>query len=155
MNDFIIQIDNREQTPWTWDKSIKTEKATLKTADYRIKGDTSFGIERKGNDFLLSIGTNWNRLCREIGRMDNWNAKVFIVENNFVDFFYTEIDGKIISPNHQSFKLSPKFISKRIAELTLMNVSILFCDNHDLGSAMALALFKERWRQLNDIKRNN
>jgi len=148
----IIQ-DSREQTPWTFPEWVTVQIQKLDAGDYALIDDPNFSIERKScSDFLGTISTGWNRFCREIERMKLYVAKLVIVEGDIISFYYTELDGEIISPNHQNYRLSPKFITKRIAQLSLMGVSILFCHDAEISSAVAYKILEER---NNDIKRKD
>ena len=145
----IIQ-DTREQTPWHFDQSlVNVTVGTLSTADYALKGDDSFGIERKSlGDFVGTISTGWQRFKREIQRMHSWDAKVIIVESNYLDCCYTEENGKVIPPVHNHYMIEPQFIMKQIAILTLMNVSVLFAHDAQHASHLAYVIFKERHEAL-------
>ena len=151
-----IIIDTREQTPWAFDLAqVEARVGTLKTADYALEGDDRFGIERKSlDDFLGTISTRWGPFCRQINRMDEakWVARVVIVEGDyFACVFKTSYEGskaRLDAPEHRHFKLTPQFIEKRIAELTMRGVSVLFAANAELAAGMATAIFRERSRQL-------
>ena len=124
-------------------------RGTLPTADYALAGDSDFAIERKEkNDFLGSISSNWERFKRELSRMDGWPAKVIIVECDFEHFCFTQSNNAIKDPDHNHFKLKPQFIASRIAELTMMRVSVLFAGNAGYASALAYHILKERERQI-------
>ena len=148
-----ITIDTREQTPWDLDPtSFSPQIATLRTGDYAITGDAHFAIERKSQeDFLGTIGTGWARFCRELNRMDDadFGAKVIIVEGSYISTtFQITPQGDIIPPQHRHWMITPQFVNKRIAELTMRGVSVLFAHNSDLAAALAGALFIQRWRQI-------
>ena len=68
LNPTII-IDTREQQPYEF-KGLITERATLKTGDYSVKGhENTFAIERKSlNDWVHSITQDRDRFEREIKR---------------------------------------------------------------------------------------
>jgi len=152
MKDFVILIDKQEKTPWIFPKWVKTKVVHLKTADYCVEHDY-LCLERKSkSDFLGTISTGWNRFIREIERMTGWPCKIVIVECDILSFYYQEIDEKIISPDHEHYKLSPQFITKRIAQLSLMGVSIIFCHNSEISSAVAYKILEERH---NAIKHNS
>ena len=144
----VIVIDTREQRPWSFPPDIKVEYGTLKTGDYALKGDESgFAIERKsGDDFIGTISSGWTRFCRELNRMDDagFPAKVIIAECDFERFCFRIHQGKIIPPDHEHVRLTPQFVMKRIAQLTMRNVSVLFAGNAEYGAAIALRIFHER-----------
>lgn len=148
-----IIVDTREQRPWSFPPHINVEVGTLKTGDYALKGDeTHFAVERKsGDDFVGTISTGWHRFCRELNRMDEaeFAAKTVIVEADFETFCYRIRQGVILPPDHEHIRCTPQFLMKRIAQLTLRGVSVIFAGNADYGSAIALRIFHEREEQLN------
>lgn len=150
-----ILIDTREQTPWSFDETIETTVCTLKTADYALAEDDHFGIERKSlDDFLGTISSGWPRFVRELDRMDKakWAAKVIIIEGDYANCTFHESNGELIPPEHRHWMLTPQFIEKRIAELTMRNVSVLFAKNPELAAGLAAAIFRERRNYLNEHK---
>lgn len=148
-----IVIDTREQTPWSFDPGqARTFVNTLKTGDYALVGDGDFAIERKSlDDFLGTVSSGWERFLREIGRMDSFVAKVIIVEGDYESVCFVE-DGenKVHPPEHNHPRLFPAFVNKRIAQLTMMGVSVIFAGNAGYASALALGIFKERAIQINE-----
>lgn len=148
-----VVIDTREQRPWSFPvHAVKAEIGTLRTGDYALKGDDKFAIERKSlDDFLGTISSGWERFLREIGRMDRFDAKVIIVEGNFEQCCFRDSDGTLSTPDHRHNMLAPAFIAKRIAELSLMGVSILFCGTKDYSAAVAYSILRARYYEmLND-----
>ena len=149
-----ITIDTREQRPWSFPPFIEIEIGTLRTGDYAISGDSGFAIERKSaDDFAGTISTGWHRFVRELNRMDEaqFAAKVIIVESDFETFCYRTRQGEILPPNHEHTRITPQFVMKRIAQLTMRGVSVLFAGNAELGSAIALRLFYEREEMIKDV----
>lgn len=148
-----IIVDTREQRPWSFPPHIDVEVGTLKTGDYALKGDEkNFAVERKsGADFVGTISTGWHRFCRELNRMDeaHFVAKAVIVEADFETFCYRIRQGVVIPPDHEHTRCTPQFLMKRLAELTMRGVSVIFAGNADYGSAIALRIFYEREEQLN------
>lgn len=145
-----IIIDSREQTPWAFppDQAICTVDS-LKTADYALKGDSNFAIERKGlDDFAGTISSGWQRFSRELERMEGFAAKVMIVEGLMYDVCFYEQNNELVHPNHNHIMITPQFILKQIAGLTMRNVSVLFAGNADIAAGMAFAILKERSEQL-------
>jgi len=150
----IIQ-DTREQTPWALDPAFcDVQVATLKTGDYALVDDPRFAIERKGlDDFLGTIATGWDRFCRELQRMEDaeFVAKVIIVESDFrrVCFRYNSETGELLGPNHNHPNLTPQFVAKRIAQLTMRGVSVLFAGDRSVAAGLAVTIFRERKEQWN------
>lgn len=82
MEKLNILIDTREQTPWTF-KDHETERATLATGDYSLKGFTDLiAIERKSLPDLVSCVTSGrDRFKAELQRMRSYRCKAVIVES--------------------------------------------------------------------------
>ena len=152
-----IIIDSREQIPWGWDPSdAKTEVRALVAGDYALAGDCEavkgrkqlavrFALERKSlDDFLGTISAGWERFQRELVRMESFPARVIIVEGDFKSCCFSDNDMSIEPPNHNHPRLTPKFVARRIAELTMQNISVLMCGNAQLASGMALRIFRRR-----------
>lgn len=155
-----ILIDTREQRPWAWEphEAVSSVRG-LRAGDYALEVDTDavsgglspvrFAIERKSlDDFLGTISTGWNRFNREVDRMADFPAKVMIVEANFSDCCFKALPSGRISQAHNHTRLSPSFISRRIAELTLMGVSVLFAENAGYAAGLAYRIFVRRFNQV-------
>jgi len=151
MTPIPIIIDTREQRPWSFSPDVaKCRVETLKTGDYAIVGDDGFAIERKSlDDFLATISSGWERFLREIDRMKEFAAKVIIVEGDFVQFVFRFEEGVLLAPDHCHPNLTPQFVMKRVAQLSLMGVSVLFAKNSELAAVMAFAILKERHDAIN------
>jgi ERCC4-type nuclease len=142
-----ILIDTREQRPWSFDPArADVSVQTLATGDYALSGDVGFAIERKSlDDFLGSIGSEWSRFRREIDRMAGWSARVVIVEATYTDcVFRATVGGEIRAPQHSHVRMTPAFIAKRVAQLMLAGVCVMFADDRGAASALALQIFAER-----------
>jgi len=110
------------------------------------------------DDFVGTISSGWDRFLRELERMRvrNFPARVIIVEGDYdwccfrtkvKDFSEVE-DGELIPPNHNHPCVQPQFIQKRIAELTMMQVHVLFAGDPYLAAGLAFAIFKRRSEML-------
>ena len=149
----VIVIDTREQRPWSFPPHIEVEVGTLRTGDYALKNDEQFAIERKSaDDFVGTVSLGWHRFVKELNRMDaaNFAAKVVIVECDFETFCFRIRQGAIIPPDHEHTRCTPQFLMKRIAELTMRGISVIFAGNAELASAIALRIFIERERKLQE-----
>lgn len=163
----IVVIDTREQRPWGFPpavydhdgnavEQVTQEIGTLKTGDYALKGDDHFAVERKsGDDFLGTVSSGWHRFCRELNRMDEagFAAKVVIVESDYETFCYRIRQGAILPPDHQHVRCTPQFVMKRIAQLTMRGVSVIFAGTSEHGAALALRILVERQDQLHQLKK--
>lgn len=147
MDPLTIIIDTQEKTPWAFPAWLATAKiGTLKTADYALEGDTGFAVERKSiEDFCGTMAGGWERFQREIERMAGWPARIVIVEGSFSDLVFRP---ECEPPRHNHHNLTPAFMMRRIAELSMMGVAVLFAETPDYASAVCLAVLKERKKQL-------
>jgi hypothetical protein len=149
-----ITIDTREQTPWHFPVWVaKTRVGTVRTGDYCITGDAGFAVERKSlDDFCGTISSGWERFLREIDRMEGWPAKVVIVEADFERLLFREVETDagtvLVGPDHSHFMVQPGFVMKRIGELTMRGVAVLFAGNAEFASAVAVAIFRQRQLQI-------
>ena len=146
-----VVIDTREQRPWAFPPDLaEVSRGTLRTGDYALAGDDAFAIERKSlDDFLGTISSGWERFLREIGRMEGagFAARCVIVEADFeACCFHQTAAGELVPPAHSHQQLSPRFVARRIAELSFMGVSVLFAGCADYAAALAYAHLCERDR---------
>jgi len=146
-----IVIDTREQTPWAFPRELAhSAVGTLKTGDYALAGDGEFAIERKSlDDFVGTISSGWERFRREIDRMKCFQVKVIIVEGRLLQCCFHEREQALEAPEHNHWKVSPQFILKQVAIMTMAGVSVLFADTVDVATGLAYAILKERSEQLN------
>jgi ERCC4-type nuclease len=154
-----ILIDSREQCPWAWSpEDAVTEIVGLAAGDYALEADTEkpkragqmrpvrFSLERKNlEDLLSTISTGWERFQRELTRMESFPARVVIVEGDFKECcFQQRSNGELIPPQHNHPNLGPLFVARRVAELTMMGVSVLFAGDAQLAAGLAFRIFKRR-----------
>lgn len=152
-----IIIDSREQASWAWDASdAVTEIRGLAAGDYALASDTEaikgrdslavrFAVERKSlEDFLGTISGGWDRFQRELVRMEAFPARVVIVEGNFSECCFSQAEGCVIPPPHNHPSLRPAFIARRVSELTMMGVSVLFAGDSQLAAGLAYRVFRRR-----------
>lgn len=135
-----IVVDTREQRPWHFPEDLATVKrGTLDYGDYALEGD-HFAIERKSlDDFAGTVSSGWERFCRELDRMQIAPARVVFVEATL---------GDIWEQRHNHKNLSAKFLFSRIADLQLMGIGVMMCDNPVFAAAMAYRFFRKRMAHL-------
>lgn len=158
-----ILIDSREQACWAWSPSdAVTNIAGLAVGDYALECDTEnpkragqlrpvrFSLERKSlDDFLGSISTTWeNGSIRKTINAASFPARIIIVEGDFHHVCFAEAAEGLIPPEHNHPKLEPAFVARRIAELTMLGVSVLLSGSAELAAGQALHIFRERMRML-------
>jgi len=157
-----IIIDTQEQLPWAWAPHlVSTNYRKLDAGDYALAEDTtavvgkatllvSFAIERKSlADFVGTVATAWERFQRELFRMREFQARIIIVEGNFEECCFINLDGKLTPPQHNHNMITPQFLAKRIAELAMQNVTVLFAGDAGLAAGLAYRIFIERKRWIN------
>jgi len=138
-----IIVDTREQQPWAFPPEVaETARGTLLAGDYAIAGDDCFAIERKSlDDFVGTISSGWDRFEREMDRMETalFPVRVVIVEGSMSD---------IIEHKYNHPRVSPAFVLRQIAELTLRGVSVLLADHPVSAAGLAYIILKRRAEQI-------
>ncbi len=116
VEDITAIIDTREQIPANLDK-IKSERATLDTGDYSIKGlEPYVRIERKSlDDLLMCIGRERDRFERELVRLRGFHHKSVVVECYWSDIY----EGKWRS------QLTPKHVIGSLARWQLEGIPFI------------------------------
>ena len=76
----IVLVDSREQTPLLF-ANLTTERATLATGDYSVKGfERAFSVERKSvEDLVQSLTHGRDRFSRELQRMRAFDFRRLLV----------------------------------------------------------------------------
>ena len=144
-----IIIDTREQTPWHFPSHLAVvSRGTLDAGDYALEGDNGFAVERKSlNDFAGTTSTGWERFQDELERMEqDFPARVIVVEGSIM---------QIVNHEYNHPKVTPQFLFKQIAILTMNGISVLFADNPITAAGLAYTILKERSRQLEPDNNNN
>jgi len=135
-----IVIDTREQQPWHFAELADVSRGTLNAGDYALLGDSGFAVERKSiDDFVGTLSSGWRRFRAELDRMEFFPARVVIVEADWAD---------IVGKKYNHPEVEPHFILKRVAELTLDGVSVLFCSNLTMAAGLCWKILAERKRRL-------
>ena len=166
-----ILCDTREQTPWAWEPcDAVVEFAGLSAGDYCLREDSEvvkgrelravrFSLERKSlSDMAGTLSSGWTRFEAELMRMQSMCARIVLIEGNFEQCCFhmrenpDQFGGMIAPPEHGHPCVEPAFLARRIAELSLMQVSVLFCGNAQYAAAMALHIFRRR-KEMIDAER--
>jgi hypothetical protein len=95
-------------------------------------------------DFLGTISAGWDRFQRELARMEAFPARVVIVEGDFQQVCFSGGEGCVTPPPHNHPALLPSFVARRVAELAMMGVTVLFCGDSQLAAGMAFRVFRRR-----------
>ncbi len=137
-NRLHIIIDTREQRPWSFGDLAAVSRGTLAAGDYAVSGDFAFAVERKSlDDFTSTITSGWPRFRRELARMTEagFPARVMIVEADWMDIIRHEYNNPMIKP---------AVILRRVAELTMDGVCVLFCGNQTAAAGLCWRILLER-----------
>ena len=133
-----IVIDTREQQPWSFGDLAAVSRGTLLAGDYAVAGDFAFAVERKSlDDFAATVVSRWACFRRELARMKaaEFPARVIIVEADWMD---------VLRHEYASPAVTPALILRRVAELTLDGVSVLFCGNPTGAAGLCWRILLER-----------
>jgi ERCC4-type nuclease len=139
-----IIIDTREQNAWSFTGLADVRKEKLDAGDYALDGDHGFAIERKSLPDLIGTiagkADQWERFGRELDRMaaSAFPARVVIVEASY---------AAVLAGDYPS-NVKPVFVMKRLAELTLQGVAVLFADNGVSAAGLAYMILRTREQQL-------
>jgi hypothetical protein len=82
--------------------------------------------------------------------METFPARVVIVEGDFETCCWhwreaPDVFGShCVAPEHNHPALQPSFVARRVAELAMMGVSVLFAGAPDLAAALAFRVFVRR-----------
>ena len=144
-------IDTREQRPLTLQINpklvLKSERATLGTGDYSVKGlEEIIAIERKSLDDLMGcIGTGRERFEREMLRMRGFEVRGIVVESTW---------QQIESGNYRS-RVKPNAALGSLMGWIAMGIPITMAGNHQrAGVWVARMLYiasKRRYLQLKHL----
>ncbi len=112
-SNMIVLIDTREQSPLFLPKPPKDlmiMRATLKNADYSLKGfEDSFGIERKMGDFFAYITSERPKTKEKLERLKEYEFKALVIEYNedelYMPQMFTEIPMEVIRQSIISFEI--------------------------------------------------
>jgi len=121
--DICILIDSREKEPFPF-ADISTERATLATGDYSVKGaEDIIALERKSLPDLVSCFTSGrDRFKRELHRLMAYPKRAICIEGSWSDL----VNGEYRSNLHPSSAVSA------VASWTARyQVPFQFCDNRE------------------------
>lgn len=137
-----ITIDTREQTPWSFGDMAVCSRGTLVAGDYAVAGDFGFAVERKSlHDFVSTLTTGFGRFRRELDRMRaaGFPALVVVVEAEWMD---------VINHLYASPAIQPPLVLRRVAELTMDGVAVVFCGNSPAAAGLCWRILLERQKRL-------
>lgn len=141
ISDFTIIIDTREQCPFDFYHQTPnqplTERGTLKTGDYSIKGlENKITIERKSLiDLFGSMGKGRRRLEAEFLRMSKFDYAAIVIESNLSNIF--------TNPPGRS-KMNPKAVFRTLISWSVKyNVCVWPMWNREAAERVTYLLLKK------------
>ena len=155
-NKFKVIIDTREQQPWEFERTV-AEHRKLDTGDYSIEGyENILCIERKKSVSEIANNITESRFKDVIKRMNSYKYSFIILEFSLNDIYRYPIGSNVHKHMWSKIKISYGFIIKNLLELQLNNnIKILFCDNANNATKMALSLMKKVFEIEESINPNN
>lgn len=143
-NNFKVIIDTREQQPWIFERTT-AENKKLDTGDYSVEGyENILCIERKKSVSEIANNITESRFKDVIERMNNYKYAFLILEFNLNDIYRYPIGSNVPKHMWNKIKITSGFIIKNLLELQLKNnIKVLFCDNANNASKIALSLMKK------------
>jgi ERCC4-type nuclease len=148
-SDITALADSREQTPVDLDLTLPTEKATLYTGDYSVKGlEKIICIERKSlPDLIACVGRERERFEKCIQRMKGYAGSYLVIETSLPAIL--SHDAKLL-PQWRG-QITPTQVEAALNSWG-KHVQIREAHNHALaGRIISGILFSEardRWREL-------
>lgn len=134
----LILVDSREQAPWRFDAA--TERKTLDTGDYTLKGfEIVLTVERKSLDDLVhTVIHDWLRFTKQLRRMAAMDSAAIVVESN-VDLL---MGGQFAS------KASPASVRGKLSAIWLdFGVPTMFLSSPQLAAEWVENYFEHFWKR--------
>lgn len=145
-SDITALIDTREQTPLDL-SPLKTERATLTTGDYSVRGlEQEIAIERKSMPDLLGVvGRDRARFDREVKRLLAYPTRALVIEGSW---------REIESGNWRS-SIPPQTVLGSILGWIAYGLPVIMAGNSThaakyVGHILFLAA-RRRWRELHNF----
>ncbi len=142
---YLVLRDTREQLGWDFPAGsacLGTEKTTLKTGDYTLKGfEESFVVERKHSTAEVSQNIVQSRFERELARLEKFDFPFMVCSFTLADVINFPVGSGIPEENWDGLKITPRFFLKRLNEYQLAyRTRIIFAGEY--GREFASSLFK-------------
>jgi hypothetical protein len=144
----IIQIDTREQKPWSFAKYDGIEGEffeKLDSGDYSLYNSNVIIIDRKASVLELStnLGKDYQRFCREFDRMSKYKYKIVLCEFPIEDVIDFPKTANIPPYKLKYIRMNGSFMLKRINEIEhKYDIQFIFSKNREEAEETALELLK-------------
>lgn len=140
----VALVDTREQNPLDL-SPLRTERATLVTGDYTIKGlERQIAIERKSlSDLVGVIGRDRERFEREVQRLLAYPVRALVVESDWTEIEMRQWPAKS--------RIAPSHVVGSLLGWQALGLPVLMAGNHRrAGKLVARLLYisaRRRWRE--------
>ena len=138
----IIVVDTREQLPLTF--SIPTERGTLATGDYSVKGlEDYIAIERKSIDDLVA--------CLKNGERERFERE--LARGRGLDYFALVIEcdlAQLAEHQYQSLMTPASVIQSILTFSVRYKLPVFFCENRQYASRIIESLLQKYVRELDN-----
>jgi ERCC4-type nuclease len=142
VDDFIIAVDTREQTPYAFPGAVTK---TLPTGDYSIVGlEDRVTVERKSKaDAYGSLGHGRARFRREVERLAGFDYAAIVIEDT--------VPGFLQRPAHS--KMNPRSaIGSLLAWSVRYRVPVFFAGDRDHAQALTHKLLEMYYRYRGEVR---
>lgn len=129
-----ILVDTREQTPY---ELIGSEKSTLKTGDYTVRGyEDVMAIERKSyNDLYHCLTSSRLRFEKQLKRLSDYKYKALLVDSTVSSVLLGHVHCNL--PGDEALKRVMRYSVK-------YDIPVMFVDNH--GDKVTRNLLYQWWQ---------
>lgn len=136
-------IDSREQTPFNL-SPLKTERGSLDTGDYSVKGlEQVIAVERKSlGDLVMCVGRERERFERACQRLMAYPVRAIVVEASWADLELGKWRGRV----------SPAAVTGSVLGWLAMGLPIVMGQNPQLASRLVSRMLfiaaRRRYREV-------
>lgn len=123
----IIVVDNREQSPYTFDGyPVEVRAGTLATGDYSLAGfEADVAIERKElSDLIACLSHERDRFTRELERLRGFGSAALLIEAPF---------SAIAQGKYRSRMDAGAAVQSLLSIMQRYKLPLLFADNRATG----------------------
>ncbi len=145
----IIQIDSREQQPWSFAKYDGVDGEFIQKVDagdytlYEYSNLITIDRKKSALELANNLGKEYERFCREFERMQVYKIKIILCEFPIQDIIDFPKGSNLPPWKLKYIKINGNFMLKRIDELEKKyNIQFIFSKDRQEAEEKALELFK-------------
>lgn len=151
---FKIVRDTREQQGYLFSEDPQycagMEIRKLDTGDYSLDGyENLVCIERKASTGELAGNLSEGRFDREIQRMPAYSHRFMVFEFSLNDVLTFPVNSGIPEDKWPKLRISSKYMLRRIVEMQMAGVQVVFCDNKIRARHFTWYLLKRLFEEVN------